>query len=247
MHSFNGLSAGAVVPFIITNIKNPNFAGDHYVIDAIVESLDQNNIILDQGVIFDLFAVEQVTSLLRTSTSPYVRSGNTLMQSGVDFRFNGINLPAAMTMNDYIIFEFDSTYNHPNPLIRCTAGPTCAASCVDGTFQSFGRYVIYRPRSTGVSGTISICFSFGQNPSGATPTAVTAHAVYSRSAAAYYTFAQPASFTLIPSSATLTRTVSAAGAASKYTFTITTNAIIPAYGAIRIGFPTSFSIHGVAI
>jgi len=52
------MSAGAVVPFIITNLKNPNFSGDHFVIDAIVESVDQNNVILDQGVIFDLFGVE---------------------------------------------------------------------------------------------------------------------------------------------------------------------------------------------
>lgn len=246
LHSFNAMSAGAVVPFIITNIRNPNFAGDHYIIDAIVESLNASNVLLDQGVIFDLFGVEQVTSLLRTSTSPYTRSANTLMQTGIDFRFNGINLPAAMTMNDYILFEFDSTYNIPNPLIRCTAGPTCAASCVDGTFQSLGRFVVFRPRAAGVSGTINVCFSFGQNPSGETSTAVRAHAVYSRSAAAHYTFNQPG-FTLIASSATLVRTVSAAGAASKYTFTITTNAIIPAYGGIRIGFPSSFAIHGAVI
>lgn len=246
MHSFNSISAGAVVPFIITNLKNPNFSGDHFVIDAIVESVDQNNVILDQGVIFDLFGVEQITSALRSSSSPYVRSADTLVTSGVNFRFNGIDLPAAMTMNDYILFEFDTNYNHPNPLTRCTTG-ICAAACVDGTFQSLGRYVIYRPRAAGVSGTIPVCFSNGQNPIGASSTSVKAYAIYSRSAVAHYNFNHPGSFTIIASSATMARTVSTAGAASKYTFTITSNAFIPAYGGIRIAFPSTFAIHGVKI
>jgi len=60
-------------------------------------------------------------------------SADTLVTSGVNFRFNNIDLPAAMTMNDYILFEFDTNYNHPNPLTRCTTG-ICATTCVDGTF-----------------------------------------------------------------------------------------------------------------
>lgn len=241
MYDFNSLINGATFEFVIYGITNTDVTGDNYIIDAIVESVDASGNILNQGVLFDIFAIlDRVATTSGPSNSLNRVGANNLYQLGVTYRFQNIVISPALEQHDQVVFEFDSSYFHPAALAYC-------AGTADGDYTSYGKYVVFQPTDgTTVSGTVEFCFTGGQNPYGNIQTTVAVYAVYSRGYTKKVLYNTPA-HTLGASSVTAVQTVDTVGGASKYTLTVSTNVRIPSYGVTMVSFPADFTFLGAAV
>lgn len=238
MHSFNALSAGTSIEFIISKIVNTDADSDIYNVDAILQTADATGVVLNEGVLFDVFSILDTTSTTSAISQTVNRSGkNALRQGAVDYRMGGITINPAIKADDQVVFEFSEAYFFSAGLNNCLTSSTA------GSYKGYGRYVVFKP-SAAISGTKTFCFGSSINPFGNDKANFNIYVVYSRGFTKKYTY-KNANYDLASVTPTVTETSLVAGAGSKYSLSIDSDALIPAYGAINIELPAGFTYQGL--
>jgi hypothetical protein len=235
---FNAMVSSNQPELVIYDILNTATTIDNLVVDAIIQTEDNTGVILNQGVIFDVFAfLNNAAPTISSPGTSYGRTGNNLGQSGVTYTFP--NVPFGVTgfgPNDQIVFEFSNSY-----YFSTLANAACAA----GTYKSYGRYVVFKPNAL-ITGNNNLCFGTLTNPTVADTSQVSVYLVSSRG---YSTVIRYNTNAWTVPTVTVTATASSLlrNAGSKYRVTVDTAATIPAKGSIAFSFQTDFSIRGISV